>query len=382
MPSKLMTAIEAREVSELGMLKSLLNSGEKVDGEPTDKITPLMAILMQLQIPTRYSADYSNALQDGRDTLIKAGADVNDSLFKACYYGYAGVAEQLIWSCGAGVNAIYLKNKNKDVNLYYHTPLMAAILGENSQMRSVMAKLLIDNGAGLNTAFKQSNSNTALHLAVKNGYAYTVQVLLRAGARTDVLNTDLKTPLHIAAAAGFLDRDSNLLRHSKEEINKQDKDGNTPLLLALRFGDHKTVRALLGANASVEHVNKNGDSAVNMAILSNSAENLQALLVSGKIVFDAENHFGLEPLKLAISIANEKIVKLLLDAGADKNTMDPIIYNELKDKSNSSQIDAHLKSAKDKQMPAVSALVNFAFDPFGKYANVYSQVGSNFRPKL
>jgi ankyrin repeat protein len=60
-----------------------------------------------------------------------------------------------------------------------------------------IAKLLIEKGAGVNAKDKY-NENTPLHMAVQEGYTEIAKLLIEKGADVNTLNKDGNTPLHIA----------------------------------------------------------------------------------------------------------------------------------------------------------------------------------------
>ena len=88
-----------------------------------------------------------------------------------------------------------------------------------------------------------------------------------------------KQPASVASAA----------RGAKEDVNRQDVDGSTPLLLAVHAGDVAAVRHLLAAGAKVS----------------------------------LGNHYGATPMGLAAEVANTEILRLLLKAGANADSPNP-----------------------------------------------------------
>ena len=80
-----------------------------------------------------------------------------------------------------------------DRDIANNTPLHLAV--ENDHYGVV--KLCILEKADINTP--ANNSIYLLHLAAKTGNVRIVKILVKNGARIDVRNVDMSTPLHIAA---------------------------------------------------------------------------------------------------------------------------------------------------------------------------------------
>ena len=72
---------------------------------------------------------------------------------------------------------------------------------------------------------------------------------------------------HILCEFGSID---NLLESS-------DKDGNTPLFLAIKFNQTECVKVLISYNVNFFHKNKKGDSCLHMACQHNAQECLITL---------------------------------------------------------------------------------------------------------
>jgi len=351
---------------------NLLSSGHPVDGEPGDRITPLIAILERI-----YAVGPTPETSKCVDALINARANVNNSLVKACGLGKTYVAQALIQEHDANIHAVC----EDTMAFYQYSPLMAAAACANS----LTVSFLINQHVDINASFRLSGHNTALHLAAKNGNLFVVANLIKAGARCNELNLNRQTPLHLAAEHGKAEIVATLIFQPNIVIDALDIRGNTPLFLALRHSiTPETVSHLLNANASVEGTNNNGETALQRAIASYTCENLALLLNTGKVKFTPDNHFCLAELKSAINAPDSGVVKLLLNAGADKSTQDPICYKLLKDMAKRSgvlSIQIYLKEAKEKNIPAVSKLVNFAFE-MSKTVRIDESSAKPLKPKL
>lgn len=91
--------------------------------------------------------------------------------------------------------------------------------------------------------------DTALHLACLHGHYEIAQFLLDMGHAANVVDEDGATPLHDAAAGGYLSILGLLLDKAPDCVHRSDNDGDSPLHNAVR-GDHfDCVSMLLDAGA-------------------------------------------------------------------------------------------------------------------------------------
>lgn len=73
-------------------------------------------------------------------------------------------------------------------------------------------------------------------------------------AKTDVINDDGKTPIHLATEKGHFDV-VNLLIDAGASLDIQDNLGNTPLHIASAHGNVELVRLFIGNGASLHTEN-------------------------------------------------------------------------------------------------------------------------------
>lgn len=115
-----------------------------------------------------------------------------------------------------------------------------------------------------------------------------------------------------------------LLTNSGQNLDAQDKDGYTALIIAARQGDAQLVRLLLNAGVDADIVDEYGWTALIGAIYSLNAPELVKLLLDGdanaNIVIKRER----TPLMIATSAGRTgaELLKLLLDAHANVDAQD------------------------------------------------------------
>ena len=96
-------------------------------------------------------------------------------------------------------------------------------------------------------------------------------------------------------------------------------DGDSPLIDAVKRGDHASVRAQLRARANVNAAGGDGTTALHWAVQADDFELVTMLLRAGADAKTA-NRYGLRPITLAAMNGSAKAVDALLSAGADPNT--------------------------------------------------------------
>ncbi|XP_023313712.1 ankyrin-3-like [Trichogramma pretiosum] len=103
--------------------------------------------------------------------------------------------------------------------------------------------------------------NTPLHLALKEGWAKVVEVLLRRGASPNLANDGGHTPLHVICARDQFHADDlaefffkiNDELNQRVQIDARDKLGRTPLQLALSNLGVYTVKSLLNRGVDLSN---------------------------------------------------------------------------------------------------------------------------------
>jgi ankyrin repeat protein len=96
-------------------------------------------------------------------------------------------------------------------------------------------------------------------------------------------------------------------------------EGDTPLIDAVKRGDHNAVRAQLRAKANVNAAGADGTTALHLAVQADDLE-LVTMLIRAGANAKAANRYGLRPISLAATNGSAKAIEALLAAGADPNT--------------------------------------------------------------
>ncbi|XP_076328301.1 serine/threonine-protein phosphatase 6 regulatory ankyrin repeat subunit A-like [Tachypleus tridentatus] len=137
---------------------------------------------------------------------------------------------QLLLQEGAEVDAF---------DVYNQTPLMLAAI--NGHCKSI--EVLLEHKADAN--FQDNLGNTALHHAcLQNQEPVALVLLEKCDSIVNMTNTDLKTPLHIAARNGLITVTQTLLLKGANVL-ATDKNGHTPALSCARDSDVAECLALI-----------------------------------------------------------------------------------------------------------------------------------------
>ncbi|MEE1059293.1 MAG: ankyrin repeat domain-containing protein [Treponema sp.] len=234
-----------------------------------------------------------------------AATNVQDStgatpLHEAVRYGHKDIAKILL-DAGANVNA--KDNLGK-------TPILVIIPEDK---RNDIYDLLITYKADV--AKKDMYGDTVLHIAsMTNVSEALLKKLVAAGAEINARNKDGVTPLALAIR-------NNIITHAKfyaennADINSMDKKGNTPLTLALK-SDETLLKTILHKK-NILSLDSNGNTPLHVAIIKDA--NLQKLqyIISLTDDVNARNAEGNNALYLSILKNRQRLGEMLLAKNAD-----------------------------------------------------------------
>ncbi len=279
----------------LDVVEKLLGAGANVNTANADGETPLILAIQEDDLAFV-------------KVMVKAGADVNavnfdgdTPLLWACMEDRYNAVDMLI-NAGAKVD---VKNNDGD------TPISLAMNSERSveMLRLLTAKMTVISDKEL------------LVRAIQADKFEEAMVLIQADADVNYADPESGyTPLmEDVSAEGNTDALIQALVKAGANVNAQDKQGQTALLMACFTDGKRDVAKLLLKNGADPNIKSlDGDLPLQMAILAKDADLLKALLDSGA---DPNLTFfkGCTALTLALGIGEETsmpIVKVLLKAGA------------------------------------------------------------------
>ncbi|CAL1529214.1 unnamed protein product [Lymnaea stagnalis] len=290
----------------------------------------------------------SELLQCKEETELTSKNVRGEALLKSAFLGHIGLV-QLLVELGTDVNRIDYR---------YGTPLIAAV--ENGYFD--IAKFLICKGADVRR--KLCNGDTALMLAVKKGHnILLVQHILDSGASIDERNRAGQTPTMICIQKCDLNTLMLLLHHGAR-LDIKDKAGKSALDIATErninslvqlmhaycLHPYWTVRKAIETNSvgMMKALHKcgfvysgsiNSETILKRALGHGFRNGWDTSCKIDKKIFKsihekedenvAEDAEGIQPLLLAAACGCDKIVRFLINAGADVNVKDNDKMNAL-----------------------------------------------------
>ena len=238
-------------------------------------------------------------LVNGADTSAQ---DITGAtpLHEAVRYGDIDIAKALLEN-GADANAE--DNLGK-------TPVMLII---PDREQDAMYRLLIAYKADV--AKKDAYGDTVLHTATMASLSPAVlELLVAGGADVNARNKDGVSPLLIAVQKRNFDH-VKFYADRGADINSADKAGDTPLSLALKDGQ-TMLEMLVNRTNALSH-DSNGNTPLHTAIIDNASIEQIRYLVSLSGDVNARNSDGNNALYLAVERNNKAIGELLLAKNAD-----------------------------------------------------------------
>lgn len=243
------------------------------------------------------------------ELFIEFGLDINERhdgdtpLFVSVSYGQENIVHLLIEK----------KVKTGDEDAGFEFPLLIAC----DKGYFGIAKRLIKYGADINKCF---DNLSPLHAATNKRNEGIVKLLLENGAKVDTENTDGDIPLHGAVTNGDYGITKMLINYSSD-VNKLCRlvDDNRPIHMAIKAKSYKITKLLIKKGADVNIENEQGKTPVYIATEMSYIEILGLLIEKGACVNTPDCVELQSPLHVAASLNNERMVRMLIDAGASVN---------------------------------------------------------------
>lgn len=162
---------------------------------------------------------------------------------------------------------------------------------------------------------------TALHCAASRGHSGCIDTIIGlCGAPTDLIDSNGCTALHYAVTLGHADATSLLLA-KEADANRQDRKGRTPAHCGCAKGQFETVKILHSRRANLWLRNARGDLPVHEAASSGRRELVQWLLEQRPKQVNTTSNDGRSLLHTAAANDNTAMCKMLIDYGADVNSI-------------------------------------------------------------
>lgn len=314
-------------------------------------------IEMLRHLITRYGLDPDTASADGTtafmiaatlgdelmlDTLIELDAnpflsdnDGQSALHRVARYGKPHIARLLVERYHLNPNAqnkqghtpFVLSVENDDItmidtlfelgadpyisNHYGHNAIQYAILHRRTNaVQHLIHRYSFDLDA------QNRKGRTAFMIAAANGYLDILKMLADNGANPHVLDKKGRSALFYA----IQNKNSRIVHHLVNscllDVNIQDVDGITPLMLASQINDCESVDVLIRRGADISLCDRLGRNALHHAVEQQSDGVVSRLLRAG-VNPNQQDHNGNTPLMIAITKRNRRLVTAILQGGGD-----------------------------------------------------------------
>jgi ankyrin repeat protein len=249
---------------------------------------------------------------DAQVILVRRGANIevrdnegNTPLLLAVRLGTFRSAEHLITSGGD----ITTRNNSGD------TALHLAVRDE----RSDLVALLLQNNAPIYSQNADGESPFTIALSFQDdrnqGGASRMVATLLSADRARIADDEGRGPLHIAVLRGMSVSKLEIIVNQGGRVNSVEREGRTPLRLAVDMDNWEAAKYLVGAGSDVFAVARDGRSPAEIA-LGRGAAAVRAVF-SGKAI-TARDSSGNTVLHYAARNGNRDLVNLLLELGADR----------------------------------------------------------------
>jgi ankyrin repeat protein len=251
--------------------------------------------------------------------MEEGGLEVQDAMGRTAVHlalraGHLDMAAALL---SAGAKAMVMDRRGQ-------TPLLLAAQGGHVDIVELLLQRL--NGQGLEA--KGEKGRTALHWAVEHSKLEMTTRLISAGAKAVIQDKDGETPLMSAVEWGQAGIAKVLLkRMAGQGLEVKDRMGNTALHWAAEHNRAAIATLLLSAGASALATTPMGMTPLVLAAIKGHVSVAGALLkhMDGEGL-DAKDANGMTALHLAAEENHAEMVTLLIAAGA--NTVSKTVHGE------------------------------------------------------
>ena len=293
----------------------LIQAGANVDASNSEGLTALI----YLSVIAR--EDNQEPVLLFANALVGAKADLN---VRTTDLGYTALTEACRNRCS--YLAMFLISSGANVDIANHRGETALFLTSDENV----VQAIIDAKGNLNhRRYSLLCEDTALIVAIFEGYVGIAIRLIDAGADVNIQGLSSETALYVATRYGHETIVQSLLATGLIDVNRlEGEHDSSSLMMASWKGYEAITRHLLAAHADVNIADLDGNTALIQACAHGYEVIAQELIASGAVV-NAANNEGYTALIVAINACDNQITKLLLVAGADINQVNVLTQSPL-----------------------------------------------------
>ena len=276
-----------------------------------------------LDVYAHYRVNEDGSRDAGLIWVQKRSIDLRN--FRLEYRGYKGEKEQgqvlhwLVLDEHQELATYFVTRcdvRDEAVDKYGSSTLMWA--SDRGYLEIVQA-LLGREGTDVNKS--DSDGDTALHGAAREGHIEVARALLQAGANARKINEEGRTPLHLASGEGHIEIVRALLEAGAGADVRKGQGCHNPICYACVMKHFEVFRALVEAGGDVNKLDSRGWTALHRASFYGLTEGVRYLCVErgADVNKSSTGGDGDTPLTLASFMGKVEAVRVLLEAGADMN---------------------------------------------------------------
>ncbi|KAF4459721.1 ankyrin repeat-containing [Fusarium albosuccineum] len=249
-------------------------------------------------------------LADKRTDVNMPGRSGRNALSFACGGGHDNIVNELL--SRSACNADDPDNSGT-------TPLLWAVGGGHHSIISTLARL-----RSVNINHRDKTGRTAISWASGDGMADTLVRLLKVpGIDVNIKDNKGKSPLSWAAGNGHADAIEVLLTRKTVDKASIDNDKRNAISWACAGGHHDVLIKLLdGGCPGVDTEDIDGWTPLAWAIQTDAPDTVQVLVNNKQVQIERRDPGGRTALYWAVEYGHARVVKVLLEAGADPEAKD------------------------------------------------------------
>ncbi|XP_067658334.1 ankyrin repeat domain-containing protein 50-like [Haliotis asinina] len=130
------------------------------------------------------------------------------------------------------------------------------------------------------------------------------------------------TDIHTACTKGNLGWLRRILSENLENINNHGKDGQTPVMIAARFGHRRMVDMLVSKGSALHLLDDNKNNILHVACIGGHVDMVKHVLSKKVADINSRGHYGRTPVIMAAEKGHRDVFDPLVREGADVSLVD------------------------------------------------------------
>ncbi|CAM3934005.1 Ankyrin repeat domain-containing protein [Bordetella tumbae] len=257
----------------------------------------------------------------------------------------------------SGVRAIFAKNDTEKLIASLRAPRYFPVHAASASDSGAVLSALVDILPAEALDVRDENGLTPLMCAARHGHVAAIHTLLAGKASVDATDQSGYSALMWAAMSGFVDAVKVLLGYEVYAddsaqpvgVDRQDNNGDTALVLAIRAGHYDVVESLVARRANINTANAEGECALSVAVALGRRRAIRLLCEQRDIDLNAIDRAGLTVMMRAADYADRTYDSSILNLLIGQNAR-----TDLKDRDGCSAL---LRAAKGQSDIAIEHLI-------------------------